>query len=608
MTAPRLADYALMGNSRAAALVCKNGSIDWCCLPDFHSPAIFAALLDQNRGGSFSIAPVKKYNSTQHYIPETNVVETHFATEHGDVRLIDAFTAMTETEKMKNIFPDHEILRMVEGISGTVKMKMEYSPGIFYGRSSPVLSDFQKAGIHFSWKEDIYILISSLESTHIKIVNDGSVATVEFMVKAEERIFFSLSYSNQSPAVIPELYTAGERMENTIRYWKNWISKCHYSGVYEKPVKRSALVLKLLTHAPSGAIIAAPTTSLPEKIGGERNWDYRYCWLRDASFTTRVLVNLGYEEETHAYMSWILHATQLTRPELQVVYSVYGDNRIKEETLDWLTGYRNSRPVRTGNMADAQFQLDVYGEVLDAVYTYASHLNAIDKDSKRFILGLGEVICKLWDQPDEGIWEIRSSPVHHTHSKVMAWIGLNRLAKLCRQYHWADAPVKKFKTVASKIRNAIEHAGFNKKLNTYTRGFNGHELDASLLVLPLAGYCDAGSPRMASTVQSIIDHLSKNDLVYRYRQVDDGLSGDEGSFGVCNFWLAENLARSERLEEAVRIFETTLGYASPGGLLSEEIDPDSGELLGNYPQGFTHIGLINAALTINDEYQKRKRQ
>jgi GH15 family glucan-1,4-alpha-glucosidase len=606
MSVPRISDYALIGNCRSAALVGRNGSIEWCCLPEFHSPAIFAALLDREKGGYFSIAPVGPWQSSQGYLPATNVAETRFQTEEGEARLVDAFVALTEEEKRAALFPDTELLRVVEGVAGVVRLKMEYVPRPFYGRGAASLQDHQKLGVQCAWKGSVFNLLCTLGEEQVQVAaGDPGRATAEFEVRPGERVIFSLSYSAQSPAVLPELrITAWKRLQATIHYWSNWIGRCRYTGIYQEQVRRSALVLKLLAHAPSGAIIAAPTTSLPETLGGIRNWDYRYCWLRDASFTTRVLVQLGFEEEAHAYLNWILHATRLTRPRLQVVYSVYGHAKLKEQTLDWLQGYRGSRPVRIGNGADGQFQLDVYGEVLDAVYTYSSLVKEFDRDSRRFIMGLGDVLCKLWSRPDNGIWEVRSVAVHHTHSKVMAWVGLDRLVRLAQKYHWKEAPVARWKQAATLIRQEIESFGFNPKLNAYTRELNGSTLDACLLTLPLVGYCDAASPRMLSTTQLIHERLSENNLVYRYRATDDGLSGREGSFGICNFWLAENYARAGRLDRAREVFETMLQHASPAGLLSEEVDPQSHELLGNYPQGFTHIGLINAALSINKAYQQ----
>ncbi|MDO6388521.1 glycoside hydrolase family 15 protein [Pontibacter sp. BT731] len=603
----RLSDYALIGNARAAALVSKSGAVDWCCLPEFDSPSLFAALLDQERGGHFSISPVGKFSSEQRYIPDTNVVETLFETADGRARLTDAFTAQTEENKKLSLFPDHELLRIVEPTSGSLKFKLEYAPRTYYGKNTPCLYDRKKLGIHFAWKENIYTLLSTLDPEQIKIDRStNSIATATFTLYPGERVVFSLTYNSQSPAVLPELKKTGvKRMQQTIRFWQNWSSLCTYKGRYHEEVKRSVLTLKLLTHAPSGAIIAAPTTSLPEKPGGERNWDYRYCWLRDASFTTRVLVRLGYTEEAHAYMNWILHATRLTRPALQVVYTVFGHASLKEKTLDWLSGYQNSKPVRVGNGADGQFQLDVYGEVLDAVYAYAPLVKRFDDDTRKFLLGLGNIICRSWNHPDNGIWEIRGAPAHHTHSKVMAWVGLDRLVKLSRKYNWEDAPVQKFSREAGRIRDTVEQHGYNQEIESYTYEFNGSSVDASLLTLPLVGYCEPTSPRMHSTTQTICRELLTNNLLYRYRNVPDGLRGEEGTFGICNFWLAEVLAKAGELDKAIKLFDTMLEHASPAGLLSEELDPHNGRLLGNYPQGFTHIGLINAALSINEVYQQK---
>jgi len=458
-------------------------------------------------------------------------------------------------------------------------------------------------GVKFSWKENEYILQTTLDTE--QLVVEKNKAEASFQLHTGDDVIFSFSCSSQGPAIIPEIKaTAAKRMQHTIQFWKNWISQCSYDGMYKEQVKRSALALKLLAHAPSGAIIAAPTTSLPEQIGGERNWDYRYCWLRDASFTVRALLKLGFEEEAHAYMNWILHATQLTQPKLQIVYSVFGQAKLKEQELSWLNGFRNSKPVRIGNGAHEQYQLDVYGEVLDAFFFYSNLIKEFDRKSRRFMIGLGEVICKLWDKPDNGIWEVRSSPAHHTHSKVMAWVGLDRLVKLCKKYRWKNVEIGKYEKAKTAIEQEIERSGYNKQLQSYTSTFNGSKVDASSLVFSLVGFCDASAPEMISTVKCICEQLSKNNLIYRYRNSTDGLQGDEGCFGICNFWLAENFAKSGNLKEAVRIFETVLLHASPCGLFSEEIDPSSHELLGNYPQGFTHIGLINAALSIDNAYKK----
>ncbi|MFC5270253.1 glycoside hydrolase family 15 protein [Adhaeribacter terreus] len=599
--AARLSDYALIGNCRAAALVSNSGSIDWCCLPEFDSPAILAALLDTERGGHFSIAPVAAFTCSQTYLPASNVVETRYKVADSEARLLDAFVAMTEEEKTRSLFPDHEILRVLEVTSGEIEFRMEYEPRLFYGKEAATLQDRKKLGIQVLWKEHIFNLLSTLDNGIINVAKTKECATATFRLRAGERVIFSLSYSSQSPAVLPELKeTALRRLQLTDEYWNNWLKQCKYKGLYEQMVKRSALTLKLLAHAPSGAIIAAPTTSLPEEAGGERNWDYRFCWLRDASFTTRVLVKLGFEEEAHAYMDWILHATRLTQPELQVVYSVFGHASLQETTLNWLTGFNNSKPVRIGNGAHDQFQLDVYGEVLDAVYEYAPLVKEFARDSRKFLLGLGEIICREWNQPDNGIWEVRSANTHHTHSKVMAWAGLDRLIKLAEKYQWKEAPLEKYREVSQQIRKAVEQYGYNGKIGAYTREFNGSTLDASSLVFPLVGYCPADSPQMRSTRQQIQEQLTNRNLVYRYKHVDDGLRGGEGAFGICNFWLVENLVMAGEIEEAQMVFEAVLKNASPAGLLAEEFEPETGEMLGNYPQGFTHIGLICAALTLNE--------
>ncbi len=603
----QLRDYALIGNSRAAALISKDGSIDWCCLPEFHSPSIFAAILDKEKGGSFALSPAGRYKSIQHYVDDTNVVCTLFTTAEGIARITDCFVAMEEEAKKKELFPDHEILRVVEGISGEVEFKFEFRPRVYYGKIAPKLVDRGKLGIQFFWQEGTYILNSTLDVGVTGISGKDGGAVARFSIAGGERIIFSLSYTNQAPAIIPKLERTGyERMQGTVAYWQNWMSGCAYSGLYEAHVRRSALVLKLLTHAPSGAIVAAPTTSLPEEIGGERNWDYRYCWLRDASITVRALRKLGFAKEMEAYMSWMLHATRLTAPELQVLYSVYGDATLKEENLSWLSGYKNSAPVRIGNKAHGQFQLDVYGEVLDAVYYYSEYAGNLSNSSQKFVSGLGEVICRQWTIPDNGIWEIRRAGRHHTHSKAMAWVGLDRLVKLCGKYGWSQKLEKKFSDTARAISDEIESKGFNMATGTYTSEFGGDKLDASLLTLPLTGYCSVNSPRMRATMKEISNRLMENNLLYRYKSLPDGVSGRDTAFALCNFWLAENLAMLGDIDRAKELFEAVINKAGPTLLLSEEIDTDTGELLGNYPQGFSHIGLVNAAYAINKAINKGK--
>jgi GH15 family glucan-1,4-alpha-glucosidase len=594
---PGISDYGLIGDGRTAALVSRFGSIEWCCLPHFHSPSIFAAILDRERGGFFSICPVGEFSSEQHYVEDTNILQTTFQTASGTVRVTDLFSVTSEEQKRKELWPDHEILRIVEGVRGQVSMLARYAPRPNYGEKVRRLERRGNMGIACACGEKSVLLRTTLPMSEIHLENGE--AAVQFTICAGQAIHFSVVYAEDAPAVIPPLgASADTRMSQSTRYWTQWLSQCNYDGPYYAHVRRSALALKLLSFAPSGALVAAPTASLPEYIGGIRNWDYRYCWPRDASATIRTMVSLGFHAEADAFLSWILHTTRLTRPRLQVLYKVYGHPGLHERIVDSLHGYRNSKPVRIGNGAAKQFQLDVYGEVLDGIHSFLSFVNEFDGETREFILDLGKAICELWDQPDEGIWEVRSGRAHHTHSKVLAWVGLDRLAAMAKKYSW-KAPAVEYESTKNKIKDTIERRGFNADLGAYTRTLDGHELDASVLVMPLLGYCEASSARMMSTCRAICENLSSNGLIYRYRSVDDGLIGPEGSFGICNFWMAEVFAQAGRLGQAKHYFEQILKHESSVGLWSEEIDPATGEYLGNYPQAFTHIGLINAAIAIS---------
>lgn len=593
---PPIGHYALIGDCRGAGLVSRDGSLDWLCLPRYDSPSIFAALLDTRAGGRFRIRPRGEFRSERRYLPDSNVLETTFRTEHGVAVLLDLMPVATEQQKRTDLTPDHELLRVMVGVEGEVELDLLYDPRPQYGRVRPVLRRHGRLGLWCEAAGAALILQSELP---LEPAHDGRGAHGVARIRAGERRYLSLTYSEEAPAVIPPLGEAAHgRLERSVRWWQEWAGRSRYRGPYRDAVVRSALVLKLMAYAPSGAIVAAPTTSLPEQIGGVRNWDYRYCWLRDASFTLRALSELGFDEEAVAFLAWVLHATRLTWPELQVLYDVFGEAKLPERTLPHLEGYARSGPVRIGNDAHNQLQLDVYGEVIDAAARFARRGGRLDRDTSRMLGGIGRTVCRRWREPDEGIWEGRSGRFHHTHSKVLCWVALDRLITMHDEGH-LRLPVDRLRRQRDAIRAEVEARGYNAALQSYTRTFDGDEMDASLLLLPLYGYIDAAHPRMRSTVARIHEKLSRDGLIYRYEtRTDDGLPPGEGAFGICSFWAVECVAAGGDVDGATRTFERLLGYANDVGLFAEEIDPATGAALGNFPQAFTHVGLINAALTL----------
>lgn len=594
-----IADYGVIGNCRTAALISKAGSVDWCCFPKFDSPSQFARLLDP-AGGHFSLTPTTSFQSRQAYREGTNVLTTRFVTERGTSILSDLMSVKNPETHRNELWPDEEILRVLEGEEGETEFQLELLLRGDYGRRGVSFRKIGNWGVLGSDGRKHFVLQASRPQVKLEIEESllGAGIRSHFRLRSKDRVIVSLSYFDEAPGVIPPLGMALERLEQTLRYWKSWAEKCSYRGASRKLIQRSALTLKLLNYSPSGAFVAAPVTSLPEWIHGTRNWDYRFCWLRDASFTMRALVRLGYLEEAKSFLNWLLHSTRLTWPRLQVVYTVYGESQIKESIADELSGFNNSKPVRLGNHASTQIQLDVYGEVIDSFYSLAEFLEPIDRETRKMVIGFGKAVAELWNQPDQGIWEFRSKPKHYTHSKVMCWVAMDRISKLAKWFGW-DLPYDAEK-IAFEIRDEIEIRGYDFGLKSYTKAFGESELDASLLVMPLVGYCDANAQRFCSTRDAIIRHLGQNDLIYRYVPESDGFAEPEGAFTICNFWLAEAFARAGDLDEAQRWFNAVVKSLAPLGLISEEIDPRSREYLGNYPQAFSHIGLINAALAIDE--------
>lgn len=594
--ATSIGDYGLIGDCRSAALVSTEGSIDWLCWPIFDSPSIFAAILDDDAGGRFRVRPTGRFRTERRYVHDTNVLETVFHTDSGTVILRDLMPVASEEDKRTSPMTEHEILREIECVSGTAQMQVHYDPCPGYGAERARLQQRGSLGIACMCGAGMLLLRSERS---LRIDEDGHSASGRFDLHAGERTYLSLSYSELAPAVIPPLGDVARcRLQRSVAWWQAWATRSTYTGPYREAVVRSALALKLMVFAPSGAIVAAPTTSLPEKAGGTRNWDYRYCWLRDASFIVRALLDLGYDEEARAYVHWLLHATRLTWPRLQVLYDVYGRTRLPERELAHLAGHAESRPVRIGNDAQGQLQLDVYGEVIDAVVRFGRHDGGFGPGAATYLNGLGRTVCDQWRQPDEGIWEGRSGRSHHTHSKVLCWIALDRLIGLY-ETDGVALDVERFRVERDAIRESVEREGYNERIGSYTQVYGDLALDASVLTFPLYGYIDARHPRMISTLARVLEGLGRDGYVYRYAEgMDDGLPAGEGTFGICGFWAVECLALSGDVAGATTAFEHLLGSANDLGLLAEETDPDTGDLLGNFPQAFTHLGVINAALTL----------
>jgi GH15 family glucan-1,4-alpha-glucosidase len=590
-------DYAPIGNGRSLALISRYGSIDWLCWPRFDSPSIFARLLDTRAGGSWSIHPTARCGADRRYLEETNVLETRFTTDHGTIALTDLMTIAGERDRKRLLLPENEIVRRLVCLGGEVEAEMIYDPRPGYGRGPVAIENAGALGMRVDMGSQ---LLSLRSEVNLSALENGGVG-VRMQLRAGQTIHFSLTLSEEAPAVLPPLgdFTV-EAVTRSVEWWKRWAKRTSYQGRHRDAIVRSALVLKLLSFAPSGAIIAAPTTSLPERIGGDLNYDYRFCWVRDAALTTRALFGLGYREEAEAFVSWLLHATRLTRPELRILYDVYGESPGEETALSHLEGYAESRPVRLGNGARNQIQLDSYGEVIDATAQLVRAGEHLDRESQSMLVAYGDYVCKHWQQPDNGIWE-EPKLANHTHSRVLCWTALDRLLELHRCGAIQKLPHERFRANRDQIRREIEERAWNRELQSYTRFLDGDSVDASLLLMAWCGFEGPASDRMQKTLECIRKRLTAGPgLLYRY---EDSVQKREGAFGICSFWVAEFLARQGKVEEGWHWFEETLKYANDLGVFAEEIDPKTGDALGNFPQAFTHVGLINAALSLIQEKQ-----
>jgi GH15 family glucan-1,4-alpha-glucosidase len=593
---PKIRDYGLIGDCRSTALVSKYGSIEWLCWPRFDSPSIFAAMLDREKGGHWSIAPTGDYEVERAYIDHSNVLETRFSCSSGTASLIDLMPVASEEFKRKTLLPDHQLIRELRCTSGEIEVAVDFFPRSDYGSKSVQIHTLRKLGLRMDVGRGAYWLHSTIP---MNVESDRAHATIS--LKQGDVIRFSLTYAEESPAVLPALgETMDDAIQRSVQWWERWAAICRYDGPYREAVLRSALALKCLAYAPSGAVIAAATTSLPERIGDSLNWDYRYCWLRDASLTIRALLGLGYYNESASFLTWMLHTTRLTHPELSVMYTVFGRIVPREQELKNLSGYFGSPPVRIGNGARNQLQLDIYGETVEATAQYAEYddyFGSFDRMTQATLIGLGKYVAKNWDQPDEGIWEPRCGRVNHTHSRLMCWTTLDRLLALDEKGKLQGVPRVWFMRERDRIREQIETRAWNAELRSYVSVLDGAELDSTLLRLDWYGFEHADSERMTRTYERVREKLGAGKgLLYRYQR-----SPEEGTFGVCAFWGVEHLALAGKFDEAHEAFQQLLQYQNDLGLFAEEIDPETGDALGNFPQAFTHVGLISAALTIAEQ-------
>jgi GH15 family glucan-1,4-alpha-glucosidase len=583
-------DYAAIGDGRTVALVARDGSIDWLCLPDTDSQPVFARLLDAERGGCFRLEPIGRFEAERAYREGSNVLETTFQTDSGAVRVTDALTLASRSIAS----PMREVVRKVEAVAGRVPMRWSIEPAFDFGRRAARIECRGDRIVVLAGRHALAVGAWGVGDPHV-----GDRAVEGEFVSGEERSgLISLASAHGEPLVFVGPAEVERSLEHTDRFWREWSRGARYDGPWRSSVVRSALLLKLLVYAPSGAIAAAPTTSLPERIGGSRNWDYRFAWLRDAAWTLDALFQLGYHEEGRAFFWWFMHASRLTAPRLGVLYRLDGGNQHGEAEVDGIPGYRGSRPVRTGNAAEDQLQLDVYGSVLDAIWSYASGGGSIDKDTGKDIAAIADYVTTVWDEPDNGLWEARGARSHYTQSKAMCWLALQRAGQLAEAGVIPDRR-ERWQPVANRVRNFYEQHGWDAERGSFVRAPDLRELDASLLTLPLLDCKEARDERMLGTIDAIRSELADGPFVYRYRG-KDGLPPGEGAFLACSFWLAACLARAGRLDDATELMEQLVDAANDVGLYAEEIDPRTGEFLGNFPQGLTHLALVNAATAIEE--------
>jgi alpha,alpha-trehalase len=617
--------YGVIGDCHSVVLVAPDGSVDWACLPDFDSPAMFCRLLDARKGGYFQIAPADgTIPGAQRYLRGTNVLQTRFASSAGEVVLTDfmpvetlsawRFREMNNNTWTREDGSCHCLVRIVECTYGELPITVRLKATPEYAEAPAEAYLVQQSGAVINGGQQhigLAVVGGGLLPSYTMTIEpepgeEHPTVVIQATLREGERLLFAMGVGRSALAahrlVEKELQQRNfdAELAQTLHCWREWVTSCNASGPYAELVERSALVLKMMTYAPTGAIVAAPTTSLPEEVGGERNWDYRFTWLRDASFTLYAFSVLGFTEEAHAFTHWLQRLSFSDGEDLQIMYGIRGERELSERLLPHLSGYRESKPVRIGNEAVHQKQLDVFGEVLDSIHLYRRQ-GCFERYGERlegplwYLMGvMAEHVCQHWRDPDKGIWEVRDGEHHFVYSKVMCWVALDRVIRAAEQEH-LEADLLRWRQVREQIRTDILTHGYNPQLGAFTQYYGSTTLDASCLLLPLVGFIPPSDPRVRSTVDRVMEQLTdERGFVYRYK-TEDGLSGNEGTFTLCSFWLVDNLAMQGRVEEARSLFERLVSHAGRLGLFSEEIDGESGMALGNYPQAFTHIALINSA-------------
>jgi GH15 family glucan-1,4-alpha-glucosidase len=580
----RIEDYALIGDCRTAALVGRDGSIDWLCWPRFDSDACFAALLGSPEHGRWLIAPRSDASITRRYRPNTLVLETHFETPGGAATLVDFMPQSA----------DHStIVRYVIGTRGQLAMHTELILRFGYGTIVPWVTRVEGGALRAIAGPDMVSL-----HTPVNVRGKDMTTVGEFIITRGETIPFVLTYS-PSHLPLPKPVDPTGALAETETYWREWSAKCRPAGRWSDAVRRSMITLKALTYAPTGGIVAAPTTSLPEHIGGVRNWDYRYCWLRDATLTLLGAMHAGYYEEAQAWREWLLRAVAGSPEQLQIMYGIGGERRLTEWTADWLPGYENSAPVRIGNAAHSQLQLDVFGEIMDTYHQARRGGLTSDNSGWGIQLAFADHLKKIWREPDHGIWEMRGPPQHFTYSKVMAWVAYDRAIKSAETFG-LEAPLDEWRKLRDEICDTVCEHGFDKELGTFVQAFGSKQLDANLLLLPCVGFLPISDPRIERTIAAIESRLLRDGFVTRYstEEVEDALPPGEGAFLACSFWLVDVYTLQGRLDDAERLFRRLVGLRNDLGLLSEEYDSRAKRLVGNFPQAFSHLALVNSAYNL----------